>query len=459
MDFKNMTRAERRKYIKRKKLKRNLFVCFLLFVCVAIIAGTVFGIKSLTKLSGNKAKGSTATKTESESNKPTVVAEAVVGNSGDILIHRPILLGSKSGEKYNFKPIFKYVKPYIEECDFATVNAEFSVGTKEQYDSAEMVFRVPDTVVDALSYAGFDFATTANNHTNDGGESGFLRTIDTLTEKGMGVNGTRKDPDSPIYTVQDVNGIKIGIINYTYGTFGNDGVTKYLNGIPCSSETNDLVNVFSVNNLNKFYSEMKQAIADMKNDGAETITLYIHWGDEYYLEPNTYQTAIAQKMCNLGVDTIIGGHPHKVQPVDLIISDDGQHKTTCIYSMGNFLSNQVIAAMVDVMGNKQGYTEDGVIYKVHYKKFSDGTVKVEKLSIIPTWVNRVDLTNGQKKYKIIPLVTEELDNLGEKYGLDSATVNNAKKSYERTMGLVSKGIKRCNKWLEKDMNNYLNSFN
>lgn len=452
-----MTREQRRRYIKKKKRQRNLFVAFLLFLCAAIIVGTVYGIKFLTK-TGDKNEEITSSATESKSNAPAVVAEAVVGNSGDILIHRPILLGAKEGNEYNFKPIFKYVKPYLEECDLATVNAEFSVGTKEQYDSAEMVFRVPNTVVDALSFAGFNFATTANNHTNDGGESGFLRTLDTLTENGMGYNGTRKDADSPIYTVQDVNGIKIGIINYSYGTFGNDGVTKYLNGIPCSNLTNDLVNVFSVNNLDRFYKEMKQAIADMKAEGAETITLYIHWGDEYHLSPNTYQTAIAQKMCNLGVDTIIGGHPHKVQPVDLIISDDGEHKTTCIYSMGNFLSNQVIAAMVDVMGNKQGYTEDGVIYKVHYKKFSDGTVKVEKLSVIPTWVNRVNLANGQKRYRIIPLEKAELDNLGEKYNLDSYTVANAKKSYKRTMGLISKGMKRCNKFLKKDMDNFLKSF-
>ncbi len=452
-----MTRSQKRAYIKKKKRQRNIFLVSMLVICAVLVFGVVKGIKFVSKSVGGSSQ-KPAISSEQKSKAPSVVAEAIVSNSGDILVHQPILLSVKSGDKYNFKPIFQYVKPYLDDCDFSTINAEFTVGTKEQYNSAEMVFRVPDTVVDALKYAGFDFATTANNHTNDGGENGFIRTMDTLSEKEIGFTGTRKTADEPIYKIENVNGIKIGMINYSYGTFGNNGVTKYLNGIPCSDTTNDLVNVFSVNNLEKFYSEMEQAISSMKEEGAETITLYIHWGDEYYLEPNTYQTAIAQKMCDLGVDTIIGGHPHKVQPVDLIISSDGNHKTTCIYSMGNFLSNQVIAAMVDVMGNKQGYTEDGVIYKVHYKKFSDGTVKVSQLSVVPTWVYRKDLSNGLKEYRIIPLEKAELDNLGSKYGLNSQTVENAKKSYHRTMGQISKGMKRCNKFLQKDINNFLASF-
>lgn len=456
MNFNNMTRAERRAYIKMKKRRRNLFVTFLVLLCAVTVVGTVYGIKYLSK-GDNKSPAAKVSSVE-EPKGPTVTAEAVVGNSGDILIHQPILKSAKSGEKYDFEPIFQFVKPYVEECDYATVNAEFSIGTKEQFDSAEMVFRVPDTVVDALQYAGFDFATTANNHTNDGGESGFIRTMDTLKEKGMEFTGTRPQKTDPIFKVVDVNGIKIGMINYSYGSFGKNGVTKYLNGIPCSDATNDLVNVFSVNDLDRFYSEMEQAISEMREAGAETITLYIHWGDEYHLTPNTYQTSIAQKMCDLGVDTIIGGHPHKVQPADLITSTDGSHKTTCIYSMGNFLSNQVVAAMVDVMGNKQGYTEDGVIYKVHYKKYSDGTVKVAKISVIPTWVYRKDLSSGLKQYRIIPLKKSELDNLGSKYNLGSSTVTKAKKSYKRTMGLLSEGIKKCNQFLAEDNNNFLNSF-
>lgn len=454
MDFKNMTREQRRRYIKRKKRNRNIVIAILLLICVALIGGTVWGIGKITsKIAGGSASSS---KVESEGPKePQVVAETVLSNSGDILIHSTVLNAAhKSGTEYNFKDMFKYVKEYLDECDLSTVNAEFSIGTAEQYNSAEMVFRVPETVLDALQYAGFDVATTANNHTNDGGESGFLRTVESLKAKNFTYTGTRADESEKKYKIVESNGIKIGMVNYTYGTFSSDG-TKYLNGIPCSDATNSLVNVFSVNDLEKFYSEMEEIIADMKSDGAETITLYIHWGDEYYLEPNTYQTSIAQKMCDLGVDTIIGGHPHKVQPVELLTSEDGTHQTTCIYSMGNFLSNQVISAMDDVMGNKLGHTEDGVIYKVHYKKFDDGTVKVSKLSVIPTWVYRYVRTDGLRDYYIIPIEKSTYDTIGEKYNLDSATAKNAQASYDRTMELVSVGINDCNKALEKDIETYI----
>lgn len=451
MDYRKMTREQRKRYIKRKKRKRNLVLALLFLICVGLIGGTVWGIGKITD---KVSSGASSSKVESVGPvAPKVVAETVVSNSGDILIHSTVLNAAREGGEYNFKDMFKYVKPYLEECDLSTVNAEFTVGTPEQYNSAEMVFRVPETVLDALQYAGFDLATTANNHTNDGGESGFLRTVKKLKEKDFQFTGTKENEEDKNYTVVESNGIKIGMVNYTYGTFS--GGTKYLNGIPCSSATNDLVNVFSVNDLEKFYGEMEEIIENMKQDGAETITLYIHWGDEYFLEPNTFQTAIAKKMCELGVDTIIGGHPHKVQPVELITSEDGTHQTTCIYSMGNFLSNQVIAAMDNVMGNKLGHTEDGVIYKVHYQKLDDGKVFVSRLSVIPTWVWRYTRSDGLKDYYIIPIEKNEYDNIGAKYNLDNYTAKNAQASYNRTMKLVRSGIRKCNKALKSDIENYI----
>jgi len=41
----------------------------------------------------------------------------------------------------------------------------------------------------------------------------------------------------------------------------------------------------------------------------------------------------------LGVDVIIGGHPHVIQPMDYLTGKDG-NETLVMYSLGNFLSAQ-----------------------------------------------------------------------------------------------------------------------
>ena len=80
----------------------------------------------------------------------------------------------------------------------------------------------------------------------------------------------------------------------------------------------------------------------MKEEGADALVLFIHWGGEYKLTHNNTQKKIARKMCELGIDVIIGGHPHVIQPLEIIKSVDGRHTTVCLYSTGNAVSNQRI---------------------------------------------------------------------------------------------------------------------
>jgi len=65
----------------------------------------------------------------------------------------------------------------------------------------------------------------------------------------------------------------------------------------------------------------------------------MHWGEEYQLLPSTTQIAQAEYLASLGVDIIIGHHPHVIQPVDML-ENDGE-KCFVIYSLGNFLSDQI----------------------------------------------------------------------------------------------------------------------
>ena len=150
---------------------------------------------------------------------------------------------------------------------------------------------------------------------------------------------------------------------------------------------------------------------------------------------------MAQKICDLGVDVLIGGHPHVVQPVDLISATNSSQKTVCVYSMGNMVSNQ----RRQYMGIKDGHTEDGMFFKMSFSRYSDGSVVFENIEVVPTWVH-LYTSGGKNVYNVVPL-SENLD--AAALGLDKSSngLSLAKGSYERTMKLVSEGVKECNDYL------------
>lgn len=362
-----------------------------------------------------------------------VIAEASLSSIGDILIHTPVFNSVKSSENvYDFNPIFKYITPYMARYDYNVANLEVSLGGTEngRTYSGYPLFNCPDSIIDAAKNMGSDMLLLSNNHTYDCGYQGFIRKIGVIENAGLEYSGVAKDNTQKLYNVINVNGIKIGIINYTYETVSTVPGTKAINGIPIDSQVAGLINSFDYNNLDKFYTDLENKIKSMKTDGAEVIVVYPHWGDEYDLDGNVYQDEMAQKMCDLGVDVIIGGHPHVVEPVRTFTSEISGKRTVCLYSLGNFISNQ----RRHLMGLKTGNTEDGMIFGVNFEKYGDGTVIVKSVEVIPTWV---DLTNG--KYTIIPL-DKQVSDWSAEFGLSDISLSLAKESYDRTMSLVGDGI-------------------
>jgi poly-gamma-glutamate synthesis protein (capsule biosynthesis protein) len=185
----------------------------------------------------------------------------------------------------------------------------------------------------------------------------------------------------------------------------------------------------------------------MKADGAEATMLYIHWGNEYQLQQNTQQSQMAQKICDLGVDVIVGGHPHVVQPMDLLESTvDPDHKTVCLYSMGNAVSNQRLGNISYV---STAHTEDGVLFSVTFEKYSDGTVYLQDVDILPTWVY-MSVAAYPNTYHIIPLDIEIKDQWVEQFGISETVAASAMKSYARTMAIVGNGLTASQEYLAQE---------
>jgi len=182
----------------------------------------------------------------------------------------------------------------------------------------------------------------------------------------------------------------------------------------------------------------------MKSEGADAIVFYMHWGEEYQRSPNTWQKSISQKLCNMGVDVIVGGHPHVLQPMEIIHSEDSQNSTVCIYSTGNSVSNQRKELMDSC---PSGHTEDGVLFYYTFDKYSDGTTVLSSVDLVPVWVNKYKGGSGYQ-YQMIPM--ENADDAG-KFGLSSAEATRAKQSFERTKTLMEKGLNECQQHIGCDI--------
>ena len=375
-----------------------------------------------------------------------IVATATIASTGDVLMHLPVVNSCKTDSGYDFDNIFQYLKEYAEDADFAAANLETTLaGTDNGYKySGYPHFNCPDEIVDSLMDAGFDLMLTVNNHSYDTTMVGYKRTLEVTREKGMQTLGTMLNAEEPKYLIQDVNGIKIGMLAYTYATGEGGADQPRLNGNMAISEA-DICNYFTYENLPAFYSEVEEHLAAMKAEGAEATMIFMHWGVEYQLTQNSQQEQIAQELCNLGIDVIVGGHPHVVQPIDLLTSTtEPEHKTVCLYSMGNAISNQRLGAIDRV---KTAHTEDGMLFSVTFCKYSDGTVYLLSTDILPTWVH-LDKSGSPNRYTIIPLDETRADQWAELYSLSDSVYESALKSYDRTMAIVGEGLTECQTYLE-----------
>lgn len=388
----------------------------------------------------------TPTEGTTEPTEPYVVITASIGATGDILIHNPLRKSAKeyakmngSGSEYDFSEMFAYVSDYYSSFDYMVANLEVPLAGGEKDDDYDGYphFNCPDDIVDALKGAGVDMLLTANNHSYDKGYDGFIRTQQVVEERGLDHIGTRLSEDVPNYLVKDINGIKVGMVCYTYDTRSETNGKITLNGIRVKDKAIPLVNTFDYSNPSGFYTEFEKVMANMEADGAEAIVMFVHWGYEYNLKPNSSQKKMAQKLCDMGVDVIVGGHPHVIQPFDTLTSENG-NVTYCIYSTGNALSNQRRESLNTV--DNENYTEDGMIFGVEFQKWNDGTVEVSKISILPTWVKRVNRPGGSTRiYNIIPL-----DTAIEDWSIFSVSpASRLRESYERTMDQVGKGLNEC----------------
>ncbi len=296
--------------------------------------------------------------------------------AGDAMQHQGQLDAARRPDgSYGYDGCFDAVAPYISAADYSVVNLETTLGAGGF--TGYPCFCSPDSYAEALRDAGFDMMLTANNHTLDRLDKGLHRTISVLDSLGVDHLGTYHDGESrqrALPMVKDIKGIKIGFLNYTYGTNGltvkGDAVVDYID--------TDL---------------MASDIESARAAGAEILAVAVHWGVEYKLLPHPSQKALADFLVGQGVDLIIGGHPHVIQPMEVRHSEKYGKDVLLVYSLGNFISNM-----------KTTDTRGGAMVKAVLRRGDDGVARFAKASY--SLVFTVPPAGGVSGYRLYPAMSD-----------------------------------------------------
>ena len=265
---------------------------------------------------------------------------------------------------YNYEPNFRYISPYLIDADINVVNFETTLSGKPYGGYPR--FRTPDAYFYALVDAGFQVFSLANNHICDGDDKGMHRTLRVMENyTNMGAYRSLADREKKYPLILHIDDMKIALFTATYGTNGLLPVAP------------NVVN----------YIETEQLELDLAKSIKDTTIdlriMYIHWGTEYQLKHNAYQQGLGQWLADLGIDVIIGGHPHVVQDYDVLIAADGRH-VPVMYSLGNLISNQ-----------RWEDSNGGILATID---IDCQTHKVVKLDYIPVYVHKGKLLGEPRNY-------------------------------------------------------------
>lgn len=239
---------------------------------------------------------------------------------GDIMGHGPQIKAAfdQPTKTYNYENNFQYLQPIFAEADYTIGNLEVTLGTKPY--SGYPQFSSPIELAVAIQNAGIDILATANNHSCDRRKKGIIKTIEVLDSLHISHFGTYRSSDEKELNhplLIEKNNIRIALLNYTYGT----------NGIAIPKGT-------VVNLLDK--ETIRKDVLVAQSYQPDQIIAFVHWGQQYKNLASASQKKWFAFFKSLGVNIVIGSHPHVVEPMKW----NKDNTSLVVYSLGNFISNQ-----------------------------------------------------------------------------------------------------------------------
>ena len=368
---------------KRKKDK----VLRIFIVLIILIIGIYFGYN---KLLNNHNNISSDSKVNVDDNNHSTSISLIM--AGDNLINDKLYNAAKKDDgSYDFKSMYSYIKDIVKNYDLAYYNQETILGGSEIGVSSYPAFNSPYEVGDATIDTGFNLVSLATNHTLDRGEKAIINSLNYWNNKSnvLTSGSYLSNNDRNKVNIKEVNNITYTMLNYTYGTNGikvPEGKEYLVNIWPCTGNNPD--------NDTK-YQEYKEVVKEdilRVRDKVDLLIVAMHFGVEYTHVPTKYQIDMAEFLSSLGVDIIIGTHPHVIMPITYI------NDTLVIYSLGNFLSAQDT--------NNDYNTTVGLLSSIKITKNIDKdnnfSIKLSDLN------NELIYTTNKDGYKIIPFSNPDI---------------------------------------------------
>ena len=263
---------------------------------------------------------------------------------GDMLMHTPVEKSSLQEDgTYNYDAIFANTNAKIKEADLAIVNEEVIIGGEKLGISGYPAFNAPYELGDALVETGFDVICHGTNHALDKGKKGLNNCLSFWQENYpdiavLGIHDSKEDREE-IY-VYEQDGVKIAVLNFTYGT----------NGIALPSDMPYAVDLLE--------EEKVVAAIDKAEELADFTIVCPHWGTEYELGITSQQKKWCDIFMKHGVDLVLGTHPHVIEPIEMFVDEETGHTMLVYYSLGNFvnwtsssgegIANRMVGGMAEV---------------------------------------------------------------------------------------------------------------
>lgn len=260
---------------------------------------------------------------------------------GDNLIHPAVYNDARQVDgSYDFKPMYEPLKQRMSSADISFINQESPMGGDDKPFHGFKRFNTPSAVAGDIIDTGFNLVNGSNNHALDQGMSGLYNELsiwDHLKDQATYTGTYRSQKERDHITVKNVNGTKVALVSYTYGTNGIQPDHQY--------------------NINRFDKKLiKKDIAQAKKV-SDVVMVSAHWGKEGTHKVTDKQKDYAHYIADQGADVIIGTHPHVIQPMQWMKGKDG-NKTLVAYSLGNFLNGQATGDENNILGGNLHFDLD-----------------------------------------------------------------------------------------------------
>lgn len=424
---------------KRKARQNKIILVFLALILVFFSYRYVTGRSSTTNkkpasnITNNKAatnnvkspkKPGDAGKPQEQTKDPQEAPKSKefrIKAAGDILYHGSLIKHGKIANKnsYDFSDQYALIKEFIADADYTVANFEGTHNPKRAY-SGYPTFNSPKELIEELKRVGFDGLTTANNHSLDSRYEGVLTTIKEINKAEIDNFGTQESEEDRIKVV-DVDGVKLSILAYT----------DSLNGLDFLLDTKEKKK--SINRLDSTGEGIKEDIEKAREMGADIVIIYPHWGDEYAATNRSEYVKLARNMIEWGADAVLGNHPHVVQPSEWYTSQD-ERKGFIIYSIGNFISNQVKETIGDYRVEQSVVLE--LLFDVNPE---EKTRELKDVKFHPIWLKRTRDKKGGFLHQPV-LATDYMEGGPKAGSLNSKELKRATRAYKATMKTLTSPV-------------------